>query len=441
MGVDSRSTKKVPFDFFEQKMNDYRTLMKTIINEEYAVARDSNIDPGSAYVQERIFNRFRMKVSDEELNTLSDNFYAMILQRDDFLERDVDNTISEIKRWNENSDLLEAHYLIIEAKHKPTNMVKTRTVYTTAYFNEKNIDKVLSEKPGDYIPDFSQDIEGIVNSDDIEIRSVSNLTGLYNISRISGERPEISELEYKVYSRIKASYREMIKFVDWFLGLRSEEDYPYDTCGKKVIFPDKNLDGTEGGSRIYIYRDYIRESSKKHGGRFIQKNVNKREKNASENVKKLIEEEYDKNNYMDLMRQCRRVTELLSKKRKMPSETEKEMLLQGIQSKYFSEGERIETWIMTDFMHEIYMGPLIGHSAAYIAKREQDRIAYLNNPALSDARKDEAKKKHKNNDRTGVSKQNAVAAAEPSLAIVAKKSEELFSRIFMRNTITKKIVL
>jgi hypothetical protein len=429
-----KESAKFSFEDLEQKINRYRAIMGAAIKEEQAKARLDGDDPGSVDVQDRIYEKFRENVTDEELETFKSNFYALTLQRDEILKRYVDKSVAEIKSKAQNAELLPAHFVVVHARDKITNAVDRNIVQVTDYFNEKNINKVIKEKPREYIPlNFKRREGQTVEFKDIEILSVSNLTGLYDVLDSKDGKVAVDDLKYSLYSRIKMSDREMIKFVDWVLGLRSEEDYPYDAIGLISVVPNENLEGKLGGEQIYSFGTFVEKFAKKYGPYFV-KNVNNKEQNAKmENkkpvVQKLNAESYDPINYATIIRNCKhmidRVKKKMSNKDYLPNKEERETLLQGKQYKHYVESTRAETWVMNKFMYEIYIGEIIGHTTKYISRREQERIAYLNNPALSDAYQDELKRRKKNCVKTEVD-----CPPQPSRTRIAERVQNLFYPVF-----------
>ncbi|HEY9701357.1 MAG TPA: hypothetical protein V6C58_02870, partial [Allocoleopsis sp.] len=217
--------------------------------------------------------------------------------------------------------------------------------------------------------------------------------------------------------RVKTSDRERDKFVDWLLGLRDQDDYPYDSIGMIVVMPNTNANCLECGKELYKFRDYVFDISKRHKNDIpIQKNVKSRVDNNNSNVKKLLDEGYDRDNYFQVIRQLRVTNKDLDEKfrNKIPilDRDEESKLLQGIQLKHHYDNDRAETWIMNQEMYENYTGKYIGHTSYYIKARELQRKTFLENPALSYAKSKDPKN------------------PEPSLYDLANYFEMLFRNVF-----------
>jgi hypothetical protein len=230
--------------------------------------------------------------------------------------------------------------------------------------------------------------------------------------------------------------RERKKLIDWMLGLRPKEDYPYDATGALVAVSDTNKDGKEDGMQIYSLRDFIVKRCRQYG-KIIQENLRTKVENSKSKIQKLAIEKYDSENYRTVMRQSRDLSRKLERKKRHKDKLEldyeqmsvlRKIFFQGPKIEHYFNDTRTETIIMNKEMYKNYSGEYIGHTSTYIAWRDQERELYLNNPALSEARKKERLraekkniKKHQKTDRP---------APEPSLAIIAKLLEDRLNIIF-----------
>jgi hypothetical protein len=326
------------------------------------------------------------------------------------------------------------------ARDVKTGDVKTRIIPVTGYYNERNIDSIIKYRHEEFLPEFIRPNGEKTALNEIEILSISNVTGLYDPRKPKKAEEIFESLDYATYSRLKNSEREMNKLIDWYLGLR--EDYPYDGMAVRVIPMNEKLKSGNTGQQIYILRDYVLNNYKKFGP-IIQKNVNNIKENSESKVKKLLMEKYDANNFRDVTNQMKRVYSALEKKfndNKLPELTpeQKNSLLQYIQMKHYIEDDRVEIQLMNKDMLFHYTGKYVGHTSAYIDGRDSYREEYLDYPSKSPARKNEKKRmertiKNKNRktikhyqtdehtDSEPITKRN-----EPSVIFLAKLMENRY---------------
>jgi len=374
------------------------------------LAQAVKIEPGLEYVQDRIYERFSEIITDEEMNALKHKFKDVTYSRDKNLATYVTEIVKYTKSLKGNDTLEEIHFIQTMARDKKTGVVTTQIVYVDKYHNEKNIESIIAKEFDKYVPEFIRPNKEKADKSEIEILSVSNITGLYDTKKISKNKQIlkkediINHLEYQIESRIKTSERELKKFIDWLCGLRSIGDYPYDGIALRVIISDEKRACGTNGEQLYNFVSHVEKKYGKYG-EFLKQNTKTKSENAKKidpegnpNVKKLDKDEYDYNNFMDILLNMRKT--YLSLKREVKrhpdyklSKEEKETLKQYFQIKhYLEDGDRAEIQIMTKEMYSHFVGEFIGHTARYIKGRDDDCIEYRLDPAKSDAAKETIKR-------------------------------------------------
>jgi len=410
------NTPKLSYPPMEETLDSIRTKLEVIITQEQQKAESVDDNPGSPYVQKLIYDTLYENISPTEIKNFKDNFYSMTLRRDEILQRTVEDSVKLIKDdWCKKSNLLTAHFIQTSARDKMvrsingklTYDVKTRIVPVTDYYNEKHIDDAINKNPEEYVPEFIRPNGRRAEMDEVELTSVSNITGLYD-PRSKTKINEVRDIMLiSLFSRIKLSDREKAKAADWVAGLRVWEDYPYDGMGEIAVFPDEGIGQMSCPELMYKYLDYItQEKFSNHKIRMLKNTMtlNEFKNNKDETLLKLTEK-YSKENYNKIMRlipqwdkelySLKKIHELskindlvrLDKKKEERIIKLKDAMLQGKQAKGYIDGERAEIWIMNQTMHRAYTGPHIGHTAEHIYARDMFRRLYLHNPALSDALK------------------------------------------------------
>jgi hypothetical protein len=425
--VGKTGNSKMLFPYLEDSMNLWRKTFEQIKNEEYYFASSRNHDLSSRDTQLAIFDTFREHVLDRDLVGFRDSLIAVNYMRDDILARYVAASVNEIQGWEGNKNLEIARYVVTQARDLVTNVVDKRVVPVEQYFREENIAEVVMNNLQNFAPQFQRQSSSSVKSYDLEVLSVSNLTGLFDMTKKTSMDVSPHDIKYGLFSRLKASYREMIKFIDWIMGLRSWEDYPYDAIGLITVVPDLSPEGKSSGSNLYRFGNFIK--TKYAGDGFIKLCNNKEKTYDTEYGRKILihklGDEYDVHNYNNVIKQSRDIEKRIrARKNKELKNYEVEGLKQGHQYKHRVEESRAETWVMNKFMHDIYTGEFIGHNTAYISRREQERMAQLINPALSDAVKEEQKRKSKGKGSS------SNARPLPSLNIVGNRIESMFIPVF-----------
>jgi len=423
---------KVPYEYMEDTLDWMRLELDRIITQEQRAAVELGEDPGSPYVQNQSYDRFRASITNEDIKRFNEEFNALNGQRDKTLTEKVSESMTLVKNWHPQKNLVDAHFLKTIAKDqyaiikndKIIHEVKPRIVPISGYFNEENIDVVINKEPYKYLPEFRRPNGKFAEYDAMELLSISNVSGVYDPLYLNPKKDLLDILIYQFHSRIKRSEREKIKAVDWVLGLRSVDDYPYDGIGIIPIFPDAGYDRRECGELMYRYVDYVRSLSAKDK-KFIMKHIQTKTENRETGIIKLLKR-YDKDNFDQIIRQVIETERLANEKRSQNKEyiitkEEREKMMQGPQIKCHINGDRAEIWIMNQMIYEIYANSeLMGHTDEYIWRRDAEREAYLHNPALSDGLKGKYEGK--------------INPIEPSRAIIAKKlEEELFNQMFAIN--------
>jgi hypothetical protein len=401
-------TKEFPFDYINDKIHEYRRAILSSKSEIYYELRNSGIDCGSEYAQEIIFNRFITKITTDnkkEIERFGEYFGQVITQRDQVLKRYVRKSIDHIKTWKDNEHLVEANYLQTIAADTKTNTVQTKITPITGYFDEKTIEYVKRNYPDEYIPKFIRPDNSQANFEDIEILSIANVTGLYDIRNAnikktlkqnSEQKLDLNELEYRIYSRVKRSSRELKKFADWSCGLRNEDDYPFDGIATTIVCKDKTSKKAPDGKELYAFKDFASSISSS----VLVTNTNSaRENNDPLNRVKKLQNEYSTENFSQILEQLKETTKRIARGKEVTKtikyqeytllKDDIERLKQYIQLKHYIENNnRVETLIMTNNMYQIYTGEDIGHTSFYFANRDRKRFEYLNNPALADTNND-----------------------------------------------------
>ncbi len=460
-------TQKFSFQNLDDRIDRHRDILLDAMQEEYKLADEFNIDPSSKYVQEHIYSRFREKVTDEELLLFNHEFQKLTAQRDRTLQDYVENIIHKLQSWENNEDLIPVHFIHSITRDIKTNSENKRTTFVTSYYGERTIEKILREKPEEYISKYLRPDGTIATISEIEILSTSNMTGLYNPFKTQRSQ-ELDSSKYIILSRVKNSEREMKKLVDWLENLRDKDDYPYDAIAVRVIFRNKlkNRKNTDTadisrflaldeksildmGKELYRLRDQIVYELEQYG-KVIQKNVNIREQNDKASVKKLLKEEFDSNNFLEVINQMRDTYNYL---KQLPSknisltEDQKSALLPYIQLKGAIHNERVEIQLMTEEMDFHYSGEFVGHTSLYLTQRDEERDRYLRNPAESSARKNAHKNEFKlieekkdfhektyfsstNNLCRCISNNNSIILKEPNIKFLTKLLEDMYRPVF-----------
>lgn len=433
-----------------EKIHEYRKILRNIRVNEYALAKAQRIDPDSEYVQDQIYDKFCKAVPESELIQLKQKFTEVTHSRDRNLETYVNDIVEYTKGLKGNKDLKEIHFIQTTARDKKTGVVTTHIVPVDMYHdrrdyhNEKDIEFIIANEFDKYVPQFIRPNKEKAQKEEIEILSVSNITGLYDAGKISKSKKKIEKkdyinhLEYRVESRIKTSERELRKFVDWLCGLRSLGDYPYDGIALRVIISDEKRQCGTSGEQLYQFVSYVADKYKSNG-KVLRQNTktaeendaiaksderqkrnkkgtairNREDENDDSKVKKLNKYEYDPKNFSEILFNMRKMYLSLEKKTdKDPkyklTKYERETLKQYFQIKhYLKDGDRAEIQIMTQEMYNHFTGKFIGHTADYIKSRDDDCIAYRIDPSKSDAEKDakrreERTKKNKSKGKTKI---------------------------------------
>ncbi len=422
-----------------EKIHDYRKLLRNIRVNEYALAKAQRIDPDLEYVQDQIYDKFCKAVPTSELVQLKQKFTEITHSRDRNLETYVNDIVEYTRGLKGNKDLKEIHFIQTTARDKKTGTVTTHIVPVDMYHdrrdyhNEKDIEFIIANEFDKYVPQFIRPNKERAQKEDIEILSVSNITGLYDADKISKLKNKIKKkedivdyLEYRVESRIKTSERELRKFVDWLCGLRSLGDYPYDGIALRMIISDEKRQCGTSGEQLYQFVSYVNDKFKSNG-QVLRQNTktkeeneaitkaeeykrrtkkgtiinNKEEENNDSKVKKLNKYEYDPKNFSEILFNMRKMYLSLEKKTDKDSKYkltkyERETLKQYFQIKhYLKDGDRAEIQIMTQEMYKHFTGKFIGHTANYIKGRDDDCIAYRIDPSKSDAEKDAKKREER----------------------------------------------
>ena len=427
---------KLPYEYMEDTLDWMRLELDKIINQEQRAAEEMGEDPGSPYVQNQSYDRFRASITNEDIKRFNEEFNALNGQRDKTLTEKVNESMTLVKSWHPQKNLVDAHFLNTIAKDqngiikndKIIHEVKTRIVPISGYFNEENIDVVINKEPYKYLPEFRRPNGKLAEYDEMEILSISNVSGLYDPLFLNPKKDLLDILIYQFHSRIKRSEREKIKAVDWVLSLRSVDDYPYDGIGIIPIFPDLGYDKKECGELMYKYVDYVRSLSSKDK-KFIMKHIQTKTENRSTGIIKLLKR-YDRDNFNQVIHQVIETYRMANEKRSQNKEyiitkEEREKMLQGPQIKSHIQGDRAEIWVMNQLIYDIYANSEhMGHTAEYIMRRDAEREAYLHNPALSDGLKGKY--------------EGVINPIAPSRAIIAKRLEEdLFKQMFAITNIRK----
>jgi len=383
-----------PFQYLAEKIHFFRNTIQDSMREVYKeIGKNRTLQEmypslSSPAVQDIIYQRIINKILDDDQdarNHFRENFIVTTLQRDEVLSRYVRKSLDEIKSWNPNNELVEAHFLKIMAADTKTESVRTQIVPITGYYGEKTIDRVVANQWDKYGPLFKRPDGAIAPQKDIEILGILNMSGWGDIGL--GEISSPDQLIYKVISRVKRSERELKKLLDWGYGIRKFKDYPFDSIAATIVVPDLNQKKKLNGAEIYQFKDFAKNISDK----CYDDNVNTEKQNKESEIKKLLIGKYNEANYKEVLAQIEKTmakVEIERKRSKNPSSyrissDDRERELQGYRLKHIIEGNnKIETLIQTHFLNEVYEGKDIGHTSFYFAMREWVRKMQLINPAL-----------------------------------------------------------
>jgi len=460
-------TQKFSFKNLDDRIDRHREILLNAMQEEYKLADKFDIDPSSRYIQEHIYNRFRREITNEELILFSKEFYELTIQRDKALQQYVASTIDKLQNWKDNEDLVRANFIRSITRDTKTNSESTRITPVTSYYNERTIEKILRERPNDYISKHIRPDGTIAIQSEIEILSTSNETALYNpLETEKGQ--ELESSKYIILSRIKNSEREMKKLVDWLENLRDKEDYPYDAIAVRVVFQNKksvyNVDNKDItyidieknllniGEQLYALRDQIVTELQQYD-EVIQKNMHTKIENEKSIIKKLQIEEFNPENFLEVTKQMRDTYNYLEQrysKNIALTNDQKETLLPYMTIKGVINNERIEIQLMTEEMDYHYRGKYVGHTRSYIAQRDEERDKYLRNPAESNARKNIKKEENLNKNNTNgtqnhnlpsiediinnnsikINTANNNSIKEPNIKILTKMLEDMYRPVF-----------
>lgn len=413
--------RELPFKDLEEIIHKHRDIAQNVITNQYMLAKATKISPDSEYVQREIYKEFCQK-TEADMEVLKNLFYHVNMQRDkslreyvfgtnykeDQANKNIGGVIGFLKEMKGNEKLELAHFVQTMARDIKTGVVYTRTVEVNKYYSEKDINTMMKEEAKNFFPKFVRPNKETATLNEIEVLSISNVTGLYDPKKINKKKELFDNLEYEVYSRVKTSEREMRKFVDWMLGLRKKSDYPYDAIALRIVVPNDKRRCGDSGEQMYACKDFVDKKYKRYG-EIISKNLNTEKENEDVEVEKLNKNGYIKKNFTNILTRMREVYNDLKKKNKgsniyEPNKDQKEALLQYMQFKhYISTGDRAEIQIMNKEMNSHFIGEFVGHTSKYIWGRDKEREEYLEDPSKSDAWKDIQKREErtlKNKNRT-----------------------------------------
>jgi hypothetical protein len=384
-----------PFEYLNEQVDFFRLTIQNSMKEVYAeIGRNETLKNfyllSSESVQEMIYQRIISRILDKDSNTinnLKEQSIVATLQRDAVLSRYVKKTLEQIQNGHPEIEAEQAHFLEVMAEDKKTQTTLSRIEPINGYQRENSIDALLINQREKYMPIFERVDGTIATEKDIKIVAVKNLTGIYDVRRVS-EIASPEQFLYEIDSRIKRSERELEKFLDWSYGRRDVNDYPYDNMAATIIIPDTDQKGSANGKEIYGFKDFIRSiSSNSFDNNSLERNKSEYEKKG---IIKLVDRRYNDDNYNAVLTQMDKTAKKIDieqNRNKKNSEyrvskNDTERLFQGPQLKHEIEDKnKIETLIQTRTMNKEYKGPRIGHTSFYFADRERDRMLFLLNPA------------------------------------------------------------
>jgi hypothetical protein len=420
-------TRELPFKDLEATIHNHKSALQNIKDNEYMLAKAARIDPGSEYVQRQIYEKWCEVVTDEEMSVFGNRFYTVQIQRDKNLKTYITNIVDHIKSIKGNEELLQVQFLESTARDIRTGAKQTRIVPVTGYYTEKNISTMVRDRYEEFLPEFIRPNKEKAILNEIEIMSISNITGLYDPKLAHKIEEIIDFLDSATYSRIKNSERETKKLVDWELELR--DDYPYDSmAGRTVFFNNKKKFGNTG-MQMYELKDYLFKQYKKFG-LIILKNVKTKEENRNSEVKKLVGEKYDPENFREVSHQMKKIYANLENKSKKNQPiiltfNQRMGLLQYISVMHYINDDRMEFQIMNEEMYKHFKGKYVGYTETYVSGRDADREEYLNDPSKSPARK----KLKKREERTIKNKNRKITKNDYLDNLVEDKDFELSSGV------------
>jgi hypothetical protein len=373
------------YNYLTQTLKQYKESLGRIIKEEREAAKGKSMLQDSQHVQDTMFYRFIHGIGEDKILEFKENFYNFMLIRDPTLKGYVENRVKKLMEKNPN--LETKRYIQTRAMSSSTGEVEKRIVEINQYQTETDLENLLLDNHQKFLPEFRP------MPPNITVLGASNIIGLYDKKK-HRKAPKLEEMDYRIYSRVKKSARELEKLVDWMLGLRGGEGFPYDSIGTIEVVPM---------SELYKNLEEIRDMSDKpsHPGddktfRIDHRNLPKR---------------YNRDQFLAIINKGKSLAASLEKSTQYPSDDERKELLTGVWIDHSVKNMRLETILQIPIFYEWGDTGPIKHDTYYYDFKRKKRIEKLKNPA-------KAFDEH-------------TTKVEPGLLLVANHLERLFSDLYV----------
>ncbi len=254
-----------------------------------------------------------------------------------------------------NPQLIQTKYLVVGSKKKSTNETFEKAIVVDSFKTESTIAHLIKQYPELLLPldTEASDIElsyavnvSTFHDKEVITKSSNKFATLDNPLRYLQQKPE-----YMVISRVKKSQRELEKFVDYLLGVRTE--FHYDSIATHEVVPKGKI-FYENIEQIHMISDSTPFK-------------------ADYRPKEILLPFYNKENLHNIIIEGNKLAEKYAITHKKVTSEDKDKLLAGIWIDHHFNKMRIETILQIQEFFSWYKG-VLGHDAHYHKEREESRL-------------------------------------------------------------------
>jgi hypothetical protein len=336
------------YDYITESLQTFKTTIdEAIIEVLPRLDKELYISP-----QTEIMNYIDDVILDSDIEKFSENMNYYLMIREGTIKNYHGKRDKQIAE--NNPKLIQNRYLVVGSKKKSTNETFERAMAVDSFKTESTILHLIKQYPDLLLPK-NTDIS------DIEISYAVNTTTFHDPEVIAKSTKKFVTLddpnrylqqkpEYIVISRVKKSKRELEKFVDYLLGIRTE--FHYDSIATHEIVPREKF--YENIEQIHTISDSTPFK-------------------ADYRPKGILLPFYKKENLHNIIIEGSKLAGKYSITHKEVTPKDKDTLLAGVWIDHHFNKMRIETILQIQEFFDWYKG-VLGHDAHYHKEREENRL-------------------------------------------------------------------